>query len=79
MVEEWCWRHQDDAKDGGTTTNNPNPNAKTLLVLCMRLHVQHCCQVRLTFGDCRHHAMMPSMVCNFSKATTLAENYDHRQ
>ena len=50
MVEEWCWRHQDDAKDGGTTTNNPNPNAKTLLVLCMRLHVQHCCQVRLNFG-----------------------------
>jgi len=78
VVEEWCWRHQYDAKeDGGIRTNNPN--AETLLVLCMRPHVQHCCQVRLTFGDCQHHTMMPSLVCNFSKATTLAENYDHRQ
>ena len=31
MVEEWCWRHQYDAKDGGIRTNNPN--AETLLVV----------------------------------------------
>ena len=33
------------------TTNNPNPNVKIQLVLCMTHYVQHCCHARLNFED----------------------------
>jgi choline kinase len=68
VVEEWCWRHQYDAKDGGNGRIVSNAyksltNKVYTTLLCMKRYMQHCCHVCLNLGtvyEATCAALLPS-------------------